>query len=194
MNMGRTEQGFMAAARAAGYAITSGAPVPGLTGRGHLEPGLVAAAPEEVIAALHGMFVALGGDEAVLRTKRSAPLRPDGLLGGRLLEVDEIQHFTTARLMTLDRYADDASVGFDRDEYQSLCRHWAPRGGDRYRASKPTVDFPRPGGRTAQRAYFDALRDLAAPYLSVGPVLRIPAPECDPAIALTRLRARGEST
>ena len=187
--MGRTEQEFIAGARAAGYAIASGQTVPWLTGRGHLEPGLSNTIPPEVVAVLRRVFIALGGDEDVLRSKRSGALRPDGFIDGQLLEIDEIQHFTTPRLVTLDLYPDAAPLGFDRDDYRSLCRRWAPRGGDRYRATKPTVDFPRPGGRTAQRAYFDAVRDLVAPHVGVGPVLRIPAPECDAALALKRLRA-----
>lgn len=186
--MRRTEQEFMAAARAEGYAITCGTTVPWLTGYGHVEPGLARTLPVDTLAALRRIFVTLGGDEDLLRAKRASRLRPDGFLGGRILEVDEIQHFSTARGIALELYPDGAALGFDRDAYRALCRRWGPHGGDRYRAAKRTVEFPRPGGRTAQRAYFDALRDLGAPHSGTGPVIRIPAPECNPALALERLR------
>lgn len=186
--MGRTEQAFMAGARAAGYAVTPGRTVSWLTGYGHLEPALSRMVPAEIIEVLQRIFLTLDGDEELLRAKRASRLRPDALLGGQILEVDEIQHFSTARLTALDLYPERAPLAFDRDEYRALCRRWAPKGGDRYRAGKQTVEFPHPGGRTAQRAYFDALRDLVAPHIAAGPVIRIAAPECDPALALKRLR------
>jgi hypothetical protein len=63
---------------------------------------------------------------------------------------------------------------------------------DRYRAGKPTRDFPFAGGRRAQRAYFDAFRDLVAPSFGLR-VLRVPAPECDGALAYQRLHAALEA-
>lgn len=177
----------MAGARRAGYAIKPGATLPWLTVHGHLSTGLDAI-PASVVNTLRRIFLALGGDEDALRAKRRGPLRPDAFLGGQILELDEIQHFSSARLRSLDAYPADAALGFDLDEYRALCRRWAPHGGDRYRAAKQTIDFPAPGGRTAQRAYFDALRDLLAPYAGTDPVIRIPAPECDPHLALDRLR------
>lgn len=186
--MGRTDQEFMAGASTAGYPITSGGTMPWLTGFGHLDAGVTSRTPTEVIDVLRRIFMVLGGDESLLRAKRAVLLRPDGFLRGRILEIDEIQHFSTARLAALDLYPDDAPLGYDRDEYRSLCRRWASNGGDRYRANKQTAEFPRCGGRTAQRAYFDALRDLVAPHAGGGPVIRIAAPECDSTLALSRLR------
>lgn len=187
--MGRTEQQFLAGARARGYALETGRTVPWLTVHGHLEPALKAQVPSEIIDVLRDVFLSLGGDEELLRAKRSGRLRPDAFLGDRILELDEIQHFSTARLAALERYPHDAPLGFDRDRHMALCRQWAPMGGDRYRASKQTREFPHHGGRTAQRAYFDALRDLAAPHFGAGPVIRIAAPECDPRLAIRRMAA-----
>ena len=50
------------------------------------------------------------------------------------------------------------------------------------------MDFPPSGGRRAQRAYFDSVGDLAAPVFGNGPVIRVPAPDCDGAIAYDRFR------
>jgi hypothetical protein len=50
------------------------------------------------------------------------------------------------------------------------------------------MDFPFAGARRAQRAYFDAFRDLAAPSFGLR-VLRIPAPECDGRLTFERFTA-----
>jgi hypothetical protein len=68
-----------------------------------------------------------------------------------------------------------------------LISHWSSVA-DNFRAAKPAVDFPRPGGRRAQRAYFDAVRDLVAPSFG-WTVCRVPAPECNAVTAAARLRA-----
>jgi hypothetical protein len=85
----------------------------------------------------------------------------------QIVEVDEIQHFTSDRLSTLRLYPATSDLAFDLDAYVSLCKTWRVKG-DGYRSAKPTVDFPHPGGRRAQRAYFDAMRDLAASGLGNG--------------------------
>ncbi len=61
---------------------------------------------------------------------------------------------------------------------------------DRYRADKTAADFPRLGGRRAQRAFLDAVRELLAPYLTGRPVLRVAAPECDARLAFARVERR----
>jgi hypothetical protein len=76
-------------------------------------------------------------------------------------------------------------VLFSVGEYRRLIGQWQATA-DRYRAAKPATDFPHSGGRRAQRAYFDAFRDIAAPSFGLR-VLRIPAPECDGMIAYSRL-------
>jgi hypothetical protein len=55
------------------------------------------------------------------------------------------------------------------------------------------VDVPRFGARRAQRAYFDSVRDLAAPVFGNGPVIRVPAADCDGAIAYDRSGYRKSS-
>ena len=104
------------------------------------------------------------------------------------IEVDEHQHFTSRRLATLDLYPEGAALGFDLGEYRALCRDWAPRA-DRYRASKSAAAFG-PGGRQAQRAYHDALRDLAVPAMGHPPLVRVAAPARDGAAAYARVRER----
>ena len=72
----------------------------------------------------------------------------------------------------------------DIERYRALIGNWHSRA-DRYRSAKPAADFPFAGGRRAQRAYFDACRDLVAPEAGLR-VLRVPAPECDGAVAYRR--------
>jgi hypothetical protein len=182
--MRATETTFYALAVADGLELTQGSRMPWLTNRGHRHGLLEETVPGETLARLADMHVGLGGDERLLTAKRPGnDPRPDFLLPELqlLVEVDEIQHFTTDRLRTLNCYPATTSLAFDVGEYLSLVRRWAPVG-DRYRAEKTAADFPFVGGRCAQRAYFDALRDLIAPYFGLQ-VLRIPAPQCDGRIA-----------
>jgi hypothetical protein len=95
--------------------------------------------------------------------------------------VDEVQHFTSHRLLALSLSPDDAVLGYDRDQYMALCDQTAGRA-DRYRASKDAKCFGE-GGRQRQRAYNDALRDLAAPALGHPGVIRAPALDQDGAAA-----------
>lgn len=67
-------------------------------------------------------------------------------------------------------------LGFDVVEYGELVSVWRGRADAAY-AHRTSRDFPQPGGRQAQRAYNDALRDLLAPnYYTGHPVVRIPVP------------------
>ena len=185
--MGATETGFVERARAAGFPLRTGESMPWLTVHGHVTLAARDTAPGEVIDALQSIFDELGGDSGNLAAKRAGALRPDAVLAGQIVEVDETQHFTSDRLKSLALYPDDVPLGYDRGEYARLCEKWAGQA-DRYRASKTSVDFYREGGRRAQRAYFDAVRDLLAPYCCGKPVLRIPAPERDPDLAFARFR------
>ncbi len=186
--VGETEKRF--GQLALGGDLTPGHRLPWLSNRGHValeEMG----ADHEVVDLLRAIYLELGGDEMALANKRrGSDPKPDFFLGDnkQIVEVDEIQHFTSDRLSTLKLYPATSDIGFDLHVYISLCQSW--RGtGDRYRAAKPTVDFPHPGGRRAQRAYFDAVRDLAALDFGNGPVIRIPAPECDGDLAYERFQA-----
>lgn len=102
--------------------------------------------------------------------------------------MDESQHFTSFRLLTLDDYPADAPLGFDVEGYRALCAEWSPKS-DKYRASKAAVGFGD-GGRQRQRAYHDALRDLAAPAMGCRPVVRVPAVDRDGRAAYGRGRDR----
>jgi hypothetical protein len=189
--MGATESGAFTLGREAGIELEPGNSLPWLSNRGHLNPVLEEAVPKATLDRLSAIHERLGGDENALAGKRagSSP-RPDFFLrsAALIIEVDEIQHFTSDRLLALELYPQDAQLGFDANEYRSLIRRWSSVA-DNYRAAKPAVDFPRVGGRRAQRAYFDAVRDLIAPSFG-WTVLRIPAPECNARIAADRLTDR----
>jgi hypothetical protein len=178
----------MQMARAEGHELVPGRPVPWLTNKGHLSAALKGTVPKPIIATLRAIHADLGGDERALEGKRggSDPV-PDFLFPERrwIVELDEEQHFTTARLETFERYAEDIEVAYDVDAYCALAR-LLHRKADRYRAAKPAVDFPFAGGRRAQRAYFDAVRGLLAPFFGLR-IFRVPAPERDAALALSRL-------
>jgi hypothetical protein len=188
--VGATEDTFAAHLLAAGTAFQRGVSQPWLTNKGHQADYVATRLDEETVATLRAIYKCLGGDETLLAGKRSGSNpRIDFLLSDQALavEVDEIQHWTSDRLRTLDLYPPHAPVLFDVEEYRELIGSWSATA-DRYRAAKPTVDFPFPGGRRAQRAFFDAFRDLAAPSFGLR-VLRVPAPECNGALAFERFRA-----
>jgi hypothetical protein len=111
---------------------------------------------------------------------------------GVIVEVDEVQHFTTARLHSFDVYPADLPLGFDIGEYRGLVDRWRTTG-DRAFAHRVSADFPEAGGRQAQRAYNDALRDLLAPTFTGFPVVRIPVPDRLLAGTVERLRAALQS-
>ncbi len=172
-----------------GIPLALGQPVPWLSGRGHLN-SYVRDAPPDVLAALATMHSELGGNVSVLATKRpGTPPTPDLVHTEQhlLIEIDEVQHFTTARRRTLDNYPEGLRLGFNADECRLLIDQWSPKG-DKAFAHKTSADFPRPGGRQAQRAYNDALRDLLAPHFTGKPLVRIAAPERSISIAMKRLK------
>jgi hypothetical protein len=182
--MGATEDTFLALATANGFKFERGTVVPWLSNLGHLNAAITSDAVAQDLRTLHAM---LGGDERLLASKRAGSQpRLDFVFRARnlIVEVDEIQHFTTDRLATLRAYPAISNLAFDVERYCALAERWRDRA-DRYRAAKPAVDFPFIGGRRAQRAYFDACRDLAAPQAGTC-VLRVSAPECDGAIAFRR--------
>jgi hypothetical protein len=173
----------------AGLPVRTGTAVSWLSGRGHLNPDVARANPGviDALASIHG---ALGGDTAALATKRPGnPPVPDLVHTdlGLVIEVDEVQHFTTARLATFDYYPPDLALGFDIDEYRLLITRWRAKG-DAAFAHRVSADFPQPGGRQAQRAYNDALRDLLAPTFTHHPAMRIAAPDRSPTAAFDQLR------
>jgi hypothetical protein len=119
------------------------------------------------------IYSTLGGERRSL--KRMQRLRCDAYFGGNhnfILEFDEIQHFSSDRARTLQMFPGDLHLGFDKAHYLALCnQHWERA--DAYRRAKQTADFRFVGGRTAQRAYFDAFRDILPMLHGLRPTVRI---------------------
>jgi hypothetical protein len=182
MPVGDRQAAFAAHAALDGVHLQT-ARVPWLNWRGHF--GLPEAA-ESMTGPLERIFEHLGGDPTVLAGRRATSLPGDFFHAdsGTLIEFDEFQHFTSHRLATFAFYPESSQLGFDRYEYEDNCREFATRA-DRYRANKAAIAFG-PGGRQRQRAYNDALRDLAAAAMGL-PIIRIIA--ADPAISSADLYA-----
>jgi len=181
---GDTQREFAEAAAEDGIELTRQS-VDWLCQRGHL------ALPEEANSAresLDRIYAALGGDLDTLAEARTTRLPGDFIHEptGTLIEVDESQHFTTARLTTLHLYPEGASLGFDLATYKQLCEQWLAQS-DGYYRTKTARGFGV-GGRQKQRAYYDALRDLATPAMGTPPLIRIEAAERDPRDAYGRHR------
>ena len=197
MAPGDVQSAFAAAAAQDGIALQS-ASFDWLCEQGHVglervakarrDPALV----EPVIAALdqlQAIYARLKGDVSVLHAARENLLLPVELVHlptGTVVEVDDAAHFTSFRLAALELYRPDAALGFDLGEHAALCREWCARtdGLDRGLAAKG-FGF---GGRQRERAYHDALRDLAVPAMGHPPVLRIAAVDGDGAAAYARHR------
>jgi hypothetical protein len=148
--------------------------------------GPVTAALEQ-LGAIYGR---LGGDLSVLHASRENLLLAVGLVHeptGTVIEVDESPHFTSFRLLALELYRDDDDVGFDRAEHMELCRVWCSRT-DGLARGLPAKGFGF-GGVARERAYHDALLDLAAPAMGHPPIVRIAAVDGDGAAAYERGRA-----
>lgn len=185
MPVGGAQAAFLAAAARDGLQLQA-AKVPWINQRGHF--ALPQPAAEVVGPALSTIFAALGGQEDAQVAKKVIALRGDFYHPPTrtFLETDEMQHFTSFRLRTLELYPPETPLGFDADTYESLCRQWAKKA-DRYRASKDATGFG-PGGRQRQRAYNDALRDLVIPAMGYPPVVRVPILDDDGAAAYQQRR------
>jgi hypothetical protein len=190
MAVGDFQLEFQRSAADRGVNLDAEQVLPWLSGLGHAEPE-AQDAPQAVLDRLAEIHDALGGDESLLRGKRRQPSRVDFLAQGQIIvELDEFQHFTSARLLTLDFY-DGVEHGFEVDLYRRLCYQNVAKA-DAYRASKPAKDFPFPGGRRAQRAYLDMCRDLLGPAFGFR-VIRIAAPQLSVAAAIGSLTAQLEA-
>jgi hypothetical protein len=152
------------------------------------DPALV----KPVIAALEDLsaiYARLRGDVSVLHASRENLLLPLDLVHeptGTVVAVDEVAHFTSFRLTALELYRPDARLGFDRDEQMRLCREWRGRT-DGLGRGLPAKGFGF-GGQQRERAYRDALLDLATPAMGHPPVIRIAATDGDGAAAYARNR------
>lgn len=124
--------------------------------------------------------IALGADLEAMRLAKRVSIPKTDLMHKEsrvIIEVDEIQHFTSHRLMTFDSYPPDTKLEFDIDQYQELCLMHARRG-DTAWAGKTTPTFGT-RSRGKHRAFYDALRDLSIPAAGWPPVVRIPVPDRD---------------
>lgn len=181
------EHAVAAAASELGVSTHPGIPVPWLTVRGHLDLFVQRHASPDALSTLEHIHRILGGDSTALATKRQGRIAPDLTTpDGQLIEIDELQHFSSARGRTLETYPPTLTLGFSRAHYTELIHRWRSRA-DRSFAHKSTADFAWPGGRTAQRAYNDALRDVLAPEFTGLPVIRVAAPDRDVRVAAAAL-------
>ena len=158
------------------------------------DPALVAPVTA-AIEQLGLIYARLKGDRSVLDAARENLLLPVDLVHeptGTVLQLDEPVHFTSFRLTALELYPADVRVGFDLEEAKELCREWCSRTDGLARAlAARGFGF---GGVQRERAYHDALFDLATPAMGHPPVVRIAVLDGDGAAAYRRhreaLRAR----
>jgi hypothetical protein len=144
------------------------------------------------LTVLAAIFVRLKGDPTVLLAARENLLLPVQLVhepSGTLIQLDEPAHFTSFRLTALELYAPDAALGFDIDEHKQLCRDHAAQT-DRIDRGLAAKGFGF-GGAPRERAYHDALFDLATPAMGHPPLVRIAVIDGDGAAAYARFSAAG---
>jgi hypothetical protein len=152
------------------------------------DPALVAPVTA-ALAVLGAICARLRGDVSVLQASRENLLLPVDLVhppSGTVIEVDGPPHFTSFRLAALELYPAGVAVGFDITEHMELCRTWRTTsdGLSRGLAAK-AFGF---GGVQRERAYHDALRDLATPAMGHPPLVRITALDGDGDAAYRRHR------
>jgi hypothetical protein len=139
---------------------------------------------------LGAIYAHLNGDVSVLHASRENLLLPVDLVHeptGTVIEVDNAPHFTSFRLAALELYPADVAVGFDLDEHKELCRAWCETT-DGLSRGLPAKGFGF-GGVQRERAYHDALFDLATPAMGHPPLVRIVAVDGDGGAAYRRHRA-----
>jgi hypothetical protein len=141
------------------------------------------------LKALAAIYARLGGDATVLNASRENLFLPVELVHeptGTVVEVDDASHFTSFRLAALELYPFDAPLGFDIEEHKQLCRELSAQTDARERGlAAKGFGF---GGVPRERAYHDALFDLATPAMGHPPLIRIAAVDGDGAAAYARGR------
>ena len=153
------------------------------------DPAIVAPV-KAALATLQAIYARLNGDVSVLFAARENLLLPVDLVHeptGTVIEVDDAPHFTSFRLAALALYPPDAPLGFDRAAHEALCRELAPQT-DRLSRGLAAKGFGF-GGVQRERAYHDALRDLATPAMGHPPLIRVAALDGDGAAAWRAHRA-----
>lgn len=129
----------------------------------------------EHFSAIDKIFKILNGDINSNNSKQLTKLNCDAYFGGQynfIFEFDEVQHFSSLRLLALENYPIGLKLNYNIKHWISLC-HRHKYKADNYRKTKTTVDFNFLGGRTAQRAYLDSFRDLLPKVQGLNPTLRI---------------------
>ena len=150
------------------------------------DPAIVAPV-KAAIERLAAIYARLKGDESVLHAARENLLLTAELVHeptGTVIEVDGPEHFTSFRLAALELYP----PGFDVAAQAALCREWSART-DRLERGLAAKGFGF-GGRGRERAYHDALFDLAVPAMGHPPFVRIAATDKDGAAAYAATRRR----
>jgi len=125
------------------------------------------------VCSIYGELTGLELPEAMppRETRRvDAVLEDDG--GGRILEVDETQHFNRYRALTLRRYPARAKVAFPVERWVEQSEKKTRLEGGGFGKPKPPL-FPSEHGRHMQRAFRDMLADLLPPEHGYQPTLRI---------------------
>ncbi|MCF6521747.1 hypothetical protein [Streptomyces sp. JJ36] len=150
---------------------------------------------ETVSALYHALTGLVLPEQAPPRERRSLDVLLTYEDGQRqILEVDEKQHFTAARALTLEHYPADVQLGFDASRWLARSRDLTGREpGGGFAKPRPPL-FPGEGGRHRQRAFRDALADLLPPVYGWLPTLRLSDTEVktvtaapDPAASLRAL-------
>jgi hypothetical protein len=192
--------GFAQAAARDGIELTDGVTFDWLCEQGHVGLERVAKAHRNpaivepvkaALRALAGIYARLKGDPAVLLAARENLFLPVDLVhepSGTLIQVDEREHFTSFRLTALGLYPPGVQLGYDIEEHRRLCEELAPET-DAIGRGLAAKGFGF-GGVARERAYHDALFDLAAPAMGHPPLLRVTAPDGDGAAAYERARGR----
>ncbi len=140
------------------------------------------ATPAVVVRRLSELHSHLGGNWMDRLSKRETPLTFDMKIGQRtVIDVDLLNRFTSARLTSLDFYH-GTHHELDIRHYRNLCNKYHEEA-DRANQSKTTPEFPFPGGRNAQAAYFDFAKDLLVPAHGFQ-LIRVPAPQGEMTSAL----------
>lgn len=152
------------------------------------DPGVMQRA-EIGVAALEQIFNRFNGLVPVLQACRgNKPYVPVLVHEPTLtiVQVDELLHFSTPRLQSLELYPGEVQVGFDIEEFKELCRTHAPQTDKwRYGLASKTFGFH---GLQRERAYHDAVRDIAAWVMGYPPVVRIAAVDGDGDAAYERAK------
>jgi hypothetical protein len=116
--------------------------------------------PYNDLRLIYGKLQTLRGYDDFVKVKKLSPVDyyvPDP---GFIVEVDESQHFTEQRKVTLESYPEHLRLGFDKDRWITLCASYRRKDND-------------PPYRDEQRAWYDTLRDFAPLQLGIFPTARI---------------------